>query len=30
MKIDNYKDAPKKYTSVYRTFLDWARKDYGG
>ena len=29
-KIDNYKDAPKKYTSVYRTFLDWARKDYGG
>jgi len=28
-KIDNYKDAPKKYTSVYRTFLNWAKKEYG-
>ena len=27
--IDNYKDAPKKYTSVYLTFLKWAKKEYG-
>ena len=27
--MDNYKDAPKKYTSVYLTFLKWAKKEYG-
>lgn len=28
-KIDNYKEAPRKYTSVYRTFLTWAKREYG-
>ena len=27
--MENYKDAPKKYTSVYLTFLKWAKKEYG-
>ena len=27
--MDNYKDAPKKYASVYLTFLKWAKKEYG-
>ena len=27
--MDKYKDAPKKYTSVYLTFLKWAKKEYG-
>lgn len=28
-QIDNYKTAVRKYTSVYRTFLNWAKKEYG-
>lgn len=27
--IANYKDAPKKYTSVYMTFLKWSKKEFG-
>lgn len=27
--MENYKDSPKKYTSVYLTFLKWAKKEYG-
>jgi hypothetical protein len=27
MRMDNYKGCEKKYTSVYRTLLNWAKKD---
>lgn len=28
-QMDNYKEAIFKYTNVYRTFLNWAKKVYG-
>ena len=28
--MSNYKELPKKYTSVYLTFLKWAKREYGG
>ena len=27
--LSNYKDAPKKYVSVYATFNKWAKKEFG-
>ena len=29
LAMENYKELTKKYTSVYLTFLKWAKKDYG-
>lgn len=29
LAMENYKDLPKKYTSVYLTFLKWAKREYG-
>ena len=29
LAMENYKDLTKKYTSVYLTFLKWAKKEYG-
>lgn len=29
LSISNYKDAPKRYTSVNLTFRNWAKKEYG-
>lgn len=28
-RMDNYKDLTKKYVSVYQTFLNWAKREYG-
>lgn len=28
-QMDNYKSILNKYTNVYRTFLNWAKKSYG-
>ena len=29
LAMENYKELTKKYTSVYLTFLKWAKKEYG-
>lgn len=29
LNMENYKELKKKYTSVYLTFLKWAKKEYG-